>query len=252
MTHIIASRSRRGRPTTEPVERRLGRTRHDRDVNASNTSPRTPPRRPHARLGDAERDASLDRMLSAWDRRQPVWVFGYGSLIWRPEFDFDHKARGRVFGYHRSLCLWSRVYRGTPEKPGLVLGLEPGGSVHGVAFRIPGAIAHAHLRALWKRELLTGSYVPRWLGVRIGHRTDERVRAIGFVMDRTAPGYAGEVDRTTMLETVCSARGSYGTCADYVLSTVQSLAEHAIYDRHLAKLAEEVGAQIALPRNPPL
>ena len=203
---------------------------------------------PYATLDDDARDASLDRMLAAWDGTQPVWVFGYGSLIWHPEFSFDLKARGLVYGYHRSLCLWSRLYRGTPEKPGLVLGLEPGGSVHGVAFRIPAPEAREHLRVLWKRELFTGSYVPRWLEVRIGGV--ERVRAIGFVMNRAAPGYAGPLDRATMLDTVCTASGRNGTCAEYLLSTVRSLTEHRIHDRHLAQLAAEVGAKIALPPSP--
>ena len=205
-----------------------------------------------ATLTEAERDASLDATLAGWNGVDPVWVFGYGSLIWRPEFEFDVKARGLVYGYHRSLCLWSRVYRGTPERPGLVLGLEPGGSVHGVAFRIPGAIARRELRALWKREQVTGSYLPRWLDVRVeGVRVDganiDRVRAISFVMNRAAAGYAGELDRNTLLDTVCSAQGQNGSCADYLITTVVSLAEYRIYDRHLARLAEEVGIKIAAP-----
>ncbi len=202
---------------------------------------------PYRTLDDNEREASLLDTLTHWNRNDPVWVFGYGSLIWRPEFAFDANVRGLVYGYHRSLCLWSRVYRGTPEKPGLVLGLEPGGSVHGVAFRIPAAIAHRELRALWARELVTGSYLPRWLEVRLGADGSERVRAISFVMNRTAEGYAGELDRSLLLETVCNASGRNGTCAEYVLSTVQSLAEYDIHDRHLAKLAEEVGVKITLP-----
>lgn len=205
---------------------------------------------PVATLDDDARDASLDGMLVDWTGRDPVWVFGYGSLIWHPEFTFDFKSRGLVYGYHRSLCLWSHLYRGTPEKPGLVLGLEPGGSVHGVAFRIPAAEAREHLRALWKRELFTGSYVPRWLEVRIGSAEAERVKAIGFVMNRSAPGYAGALDRATMLDTVCTASGRKGTCAEYLLSTVRSLAEHQIHDHHLAQLAIEVGAKIALPPSP--
>ena len=205
--------------------------------------PPSPARPVFATQDDAALDASLDRVLDGWDRESSIWVFGYGSLIWRPEFSFDFKSRGLVHGYHRSLCLWSRIYRGTPEKPGLVLGLEPGGSVHGVAFRIPASIAHAHLRTLWKRELLTGSYLPRWLDVRLGDG-EERVRAIAFVMNRAAPGYAGTLDRSTMLDTVCTASGRNGSCADYLLSTVRSLAEYRIHDRHLAKLAEEVGAKM--------
>ena len=206
-----------------------------------------PPGAPFHTLTDGEREASLLDTLATWNRDDSVWVFGYGSLIWRPEFEFEFKARGLVYGYHRSLCLWSKVYRGTPEKPGLVLGLEPGGSVHGVAFRIPAAIAHRELRALWARELVTGSYLPRWLEVRLGAGGSERVRAIGFVMNRTAAGYAGEVDRALLLDTVCNASGRNGSCADYVLSTVQSLAEYDIHDRHLAKLAEEVGVKITIP-----
>ena len=202
---------------------------------------------PFYTLDDDEREASLLNALAGWNRHDSVWVFGYGSLIWRPEFKFDAKVRGLVYGYHRSLCLWSKVYRGTPERPGLVLGLEPGGSVHGVAFRIPAAIAHRELRALWARELVTGSYLPRWLEVRLGVDGTERVKAISFVMNRTAEGYAGELDRTLLLDTVCSASGRNGTCAEYVLATVQSLAEYDIHDRHLAKLAEEVGVKITLP-----
>jgi len=196
-------------------------------------------------LDQASRDASLAAMLANRDAHDPVWVFGYGSLIWRPEFAFDRKARGLVYGYHRSLCLWSKIYRGTPERPGLVLGLEPGGSVHGVAFRLPAATVHEQLQALWTRELTTGSYHPRWLDVRIDGTHGERVRAIGFIMNRAHVAYAGEVDRCTLLDTVCTARGRYGTCAEYLLSTVESLAEYGIHDRHLSALAAEVGEQLA-------
>ena len=202
---------------------------------------------PLALLDQATRDASLDAMLTRWDRREAVWVFGYGSLIWRPEFAFDRKVRGLVYGYHRSLCLWSKIYRGTPERPGLVLGLEPGGSVHGVAFRLPPADAHEQLRALWTRELTTGSYTPRWLDVRLDAAQGERVRALGFIMNREAAGYAGELDRHVLLDTVCTARGRYGTCAEYLLSTVESLAAYGIHDRHLTQLAAEVGGKLATP-----
>lgn len=194
---------------------------------------------------DAMHEASLDEMLTAWDGREPVWVFGYGSLIWRPEFAYDAKVRGLVHGYHRSLCLWSRIYRGTPEKPGLVLALEPGGSVHGVAFRLPADDTRTSLKALWKRELATGSYVPRWLAVRSGDASCEPMRAIGFVMNRAAAGYAGELDRDTLLDTVCTARGRNGTCAEYLLSTVKVLAEYDIHDRHLSDLARDVDRKVA-------
>ena len=193
-------------------------------------------------LPDHERDASLSSMLDDWGG-DAVWVFGYGSLIWRPDFAFDRKQRGLVHGYHRSLCLWSEVYRGTPERPGLVLGLKPGGSVHGVAFRIPAPLVREQLRILWARELVTGDYVPRWLDVRLDDGA--RARAIGFVMDRSAVSYAAGLEPAALLDTVCTASGRNGSCADYVLFTVRSLDEHGIHDRRLARLAADVAARMA-------
>jgi cation transport protein ChaC len=192
-------------------------------------------------LSDAERDASLQSMLAGWNRADPVWVFGYGSLIWHPEFSFDSQSCGVVYGFHRSLCLWSRLYRGTPEQPGLVLGLEPGGSCRGLAFRIPAEIAQQELTRLWAREMMTGSYNPRWLDVRTtGSNAPKRLQAIGFTMDRNAAHYAGELDRETLLGTLCRARGERGSSADYLLSTVACLEQHGISDRHLEALALEV------------
>jgi cation transport protein ChaC len=180
-------------------------------------------------------------MLSDWNRQDPIWVFGYGSLIWHPEFSFDSQSCGVVYGFHRSLCLWSRLYRGTPEQPGLVLGLEPGGSCRGLAFRIPAAIAEQELTKLWTREMMTGSYTPRWLDVRTtGGNAPKRLSAIGFTMDRNAAHYAGELDRDTILGTLCRARGERGTSAEYLLSTVACLEQHGISDRHLEALATEV------------
>ena len=196
---------------------------------------------PHALWSEAERERSLELTLGAWDRASPVWVFGYGSLIWHTEFEYEIKTRALVHGYHRSLCLWSRIYRGTPEIPGLVLGLEPGGSCHGVAFRIAARAVARELRGLWGREMLNGSYVPRWLKVRTHQAgVPGAFRAIGFVMNRNAAGYAGELDRTTLLQTLRTARGERGSSAEYLLTTVRCLAEYGIHDHHLAQLAEEV------------
>ena len=192
-------------------------------------------------LTEAEREASLNRMLADWDRQGPVWIFAYGSLIWHPEFEYDVKVRGTVYGFHRSLCLWSRIYRGTPERPGLVLGLEPGGCCCGVAFRLPATQVFEELKALWAREMTTGSYIPRWLDVRTQSQgVQARFPAIGFVMNRHASGYAGELERSTLLETLRTARGQRGSSAEYLLSTVKCLSEYGIHDRHLAHLAEEI------------
>jgi cation transport protein ChaC len=203
-----------------------------------------------ANLSPCELDASLHKVLSGWDGSSPLWVFGYGSLIWHPEFRYDVKTRAVVYGFHRSLCLWSREYRGTPERPGLVLGLEPGGSCRGVAFRLPADNAREQLKVLWEREMRTGSYTPRWLETRAtGEGVAKRFKALSFVMNREVTNYAGELDRTTLLETLRTARGRRGTSAEYLLSTVKTLSEYGINDRHLAELAEEVGLALFDPNN---
>ena len=233
---VVVDRCRAAAPSDEP--RSDPRVTEDTDPPTVRRPAATPPL-----LTQAERDASLDAMLVDWRCDDPVWVFAYGSLIWRPDFTSDARVRGRVHGFHRSLCLWSQVYRGTPDRPGLVLGLEPGGSVHGVAFRIPAPLVRRELQALWSRELVTGSYVPRWLPVRL--ETGMRVAAIGFVMDRADPGYAGELDDATLLETVRTASGCNGSCADYVKSTVESLAAYRIHDRHLNALVQRLAGRDA-------
>ncbi len=197
-----------------------------------------------------QREASLADVLRQWSGNDPVWVFAYGSLIWRPEFEYDAKLSGIVYGFHRSLCLWSRVYRGTPEQPGLVLGLEPGGCCRGIAFRLPAPSVLRELRALWAREMVTGSYQPRWLRVHVrSAAVAEPITAIAFVMDRNASGYAGELDRETLLTTLRTARGERGSSADYLLSTVKCLQDYGIRDRHLFELAKEVGFVLFDPRN---
>jgi cation transport protein ChaC len=195
-------------------------------------------------LSDKERESSLDQILSNWDGTTPVWVFAYGSLVWNPQLEFDAKRCCVVHGYHRSLCLWSKVWRGTPARPGLVLALDRGGSCQGVAYRIPAAKVLPQLKTLWKRELVTGAYIPRWLNGRgcgpcsaHGH---ERITAVAFVIKRGDPGYAGELDASHLMEILRTARGVNGSSADYLRSTVRALAEHGIADRHLAALLQKL------------
>ncbi|MDZ7651966.1 MAG: gamma-glutamylcyclotransferase [Burkholderiaceae bacterium] len=106
-------------------------------------------------------------MLASWNGRTPLWIFGYGSLIWKPEFDFDRRVPARVFGYHRKLCLRSIKYRGTFDCPGVVAGLDRGGSCAGIAYRMPAEVVHRQLPALWEREMFMGSYAARHLGCRL-------------------------------------------------------------------------------------
>ncbi len=144
------------------------------------------------RLSYEELAVSLEHFLADWNGDGPLWVFGYGSLIWRPDLSFDERRPARVHGYHRRLCLWSRINRGTPQCPGLVAGLDRGGSCAGVVYRVPAAAVRGQFMQLWQREMMTNSYHPRHLDCRL--EDGAIVSAVAFVVRRDAPNYAGRLD----------------------------------------------------------
>jgi cation transport protein ChaC len=196
------------------------------------------------RLTDEELAASLIACLAHWDRNSPLWLFAYGSLIWRPDMSFDRRETARVHGYHRRLCLWSRVNRGTPDNPGLVAGLDRGGSCMGVAYRIPGTSAQAEFERLWEREMFMGSYSPLWLDCRLADSTI--VEAVAFVVRRDAPNYAGKLDERQILDVFArGCCGRYGTSLEYLVNTVRGLREHGIVDPHFERLARHAGIAAA-------
>lgn len=196
------------------------------------------------RLTYEQLEASLERYLAHWDGRRALWVFGYGSLIWKPELSFDQREPARVHGYHRRLCLWSRINRGTPDCPGLVAGLDRGGSCGGVAYRVPAAAVRSQFLQLWQRELMTNAYAPRNLDCRL---PDGRcVSALTFVVRRDAPNYAGRLSEHDILDVF--ARGScgrYGTSLEYLVNTIGALRSHGIADPHLERLARHAGVDAA-------
>ncbi|WP_245259166.1 gamma-glutamylcyclotransferase [Salinarimonas rosea] len=164
-----------------------------------------------------------------------LWVFGYGSLMWRPGFPFRERHAARVRGYHRSLCVYSHVHRGTPERPGLVLGLDRGGSCRGVAFRVDVAHAQETIAYLRAREQATAVYLERRLATRLA---DGRlVTALTYVVDRAHLQYAGRLDHEETLHIVRGGVGQSGANPDYVLSTAVHLVELGVHDPHLARLA---------------
>jgi cation transport protein ChaC len=196
----------------------------------------------HLLLSDEHLACSLAATLAARMPREPVWVFGYGSLIWSPTFHFAERAIARAHGYHRGFYLWSKVNRGTPDTPGLVLGLDRGGSCGGVAFRVEEAALDEELGLLWRREMVLGTYVPRWVSVEIDRRP---ARAIAFVVNRAMPNYAGRLSDERIVSVALRAHGHYGACADYLLSTAASLEQHGIADRRLSRLAQMLRARQA-------
>jgi len=188
-------------------------------------------------LTDSERQASLDAFLKPWHPRHDVWVFGYGSLVWRPEFDFLEQRHARVNGYHRSLCLWSRVNRGTPERPGLVFGLDVGGSCRGMAYRIASNQVQETMQELWKREMPSGAYIPKWLNC---HTREGAIHALVFTMDRSKDAYVRGLSKEQLVDIVQSARGTYGPCSEYILETAQALELAGIRDRKLQTLVAQL------------
>jgi cation transport protein ChaC len=191
---------------------------------------------PLQRLSAQELRSTLEATLACWNGRTALWIFGYGSLIWKPEFDFDRRVPARVFGYHRKLCLRSIRYRGTFECPGVVAGLDRGGSCAGIAYRMPSAVVHRQLPALWEREMFMGSYAARWLQAR---RLDGRgtVPALAFVVVRGGRNYCGRMSEAELVEALTTACGIYGTSLDYLQRTVQALRTDGLHDPQLERLA---------------
>lgn len=182
----------------------------------------------------------LERAIADWGGHEDLWLFGYGSLIWRPEFDFIERRQAWVRGWHRALKMWSRVNRGSVQVPGLVFGLLSGGSCRGMVFRVPKADGLATLRRLWLREMPTGVYDPKWL--RCG-TADGPVRALAFTLSRRSPNFTGELTDERYRHIFANAVGRYGSSLDYARQTLLELQRHAIHDAALARLVALAAAQ---------
>ncbi len=160
-----------------------------------------------------------------------LWVFAYGSLMWRPGFSYTLRCKAKIQGWHRSLCIYSHVYRGTPEHPGVVLRLDQGGACAGVVFRVDEALAESTTRYLREREQVTAVYLERMASVVL--ETGERVRALTYVAHRLHPQYAGRLEREAILKLVLTGSGRSGRNADYVSQTHDHLVAIGARDRGL-------------------
>jgi len=170
------------------------------------------------------------------------WVFGYGSLMWRPGFDFLESALAFVHGYHRSLCIFSHVHRGTPERPGLVLGLDHGGSCQGVAFRVAGGARAATLAYLRERELVTSVYLEKTVPLRFadGGKEGGTTRALAFIVDRAHDQYAGRLPIEEVARLVAEGVGACGDNPAYVRNTYEHLLQLDIRDDALARVVRRL------------
>ena len=187
-----------------------------------------------ARWTEAQMRASLAEALGRWDGRSPLWVFGYGSLIWKPEFAFEAREPARINGYHRRLCLRSVTYRGTHDCPGIVAGLDRGGSCLGMAYRIVAAEVLTVFGQLWEREMFLGSYRPTWLRAQL--LRGPRVEALAFVVRRDAFNYGGHLSEDELVDILVRACGSKGSSLEYLQRTVAALHEAGLRDPHLERL----------------
>ena len=191
-------------------------------------------------LSPEEQAASLAAILAAAPGRE-VWIFAYGSLIWNPCFGFAERRTAHVAGHHRRFCLVVRRFRGTPDRPGLMLGLDRGGSCRGVAFRLDPAHREAALSRLWQREMITAAYRPRWLAARTAAGT---VPAIAFVANRRHERYVPPLPEAATAAILAEAAGHVGSCAEYLHETVASLEALGIRDRRLWRLQALVAERL--------
>src|ERR1700734_484232 len=169
--------------------------------------------------------------------RADLWVFGYGSLMWRPGFEFIEQVPARLIGEHRALCVYSFDHRGTPEKPGLVLGLDRGGACRGIAFRVAAARRHDTVEYLRGREQTTNVYREVMRSVWLENDARERVSALAYVVDRGHVQYAGRLSLHEQLRYVRQGHGRSGNNRDYVLETVRSIEAQGFRDAPLHQLA---------------
>ena len=169
-----------------------------------------------------------------------LWVFAYGSLMWRPGFRFLQREPARLIGAHRSLCVYSFVHRGTPEHPGLVLGLDQGGTCKGIAFRVPGQDREQTIAYLREREQVTKVYREVMRSIWIGDDARRRVTALCYVVDRGHPQYAGRLTLAEQAHFVRQGHGRSGANRDYVLATVDELDIQGCRDTDLHRVADLV------------
>jgi len=171
---------------------------------------------------------------------EDLWVFGYGSLIWRPGFEYVERVPAHIIGLHRSLCVYSFDHRGTPERPGLVLGLDFGGACRGIAYRVAARHRAATLVYLREREQTTNVYREQVRMTWLPEPPERRVDAVCYAVDRGHVQYAGRLPVDRQLHIVRQARGRSGNNRDYVIETVKSLEALNIVDHDLHVLAERL------------
>ena len=173
--------------------------------------------------------------------KKDIWVFAYGSLMWRPGFDYLESRKVTLDGYHRDLCILSHVFRGTPQVPGLVLGLNPGGTCLGVAFRVAGAQVADVMDYLYEREMVHDVYEPKWLKAR--DETGEVMETYTFVSIADHPQYVGHFEQDTKVDLVLQGVGQMGRSLEYLENTCRHIRALGIVDEGLERILHAAQAK---------
>ncbi|KUM26268.1 cation transporter [Mesorhizobium loti] len=197
-----------------------------------------------AHLDDADYEAMLNTLAAELPATEPLWLFGYGSLIWKPEIDHVEERVAVARGWHRSFCMNMTRWRGTKEIPGLMMALDRGGQCKGVAFRLSDGDRRQKLDKLLRREvtLKPTSYHARLLKLMSDAGP---FRALAFVINRKGTTYAGPLEEKVVVERLATSCGHWGSGADYLYNTVKNLEARGIHDAHLWRLQQLVAERIA-------
>ena len=195
-------------------------------------------------FNEQDYDAHLQEFLLPHEPGSAVWIFAYGSLIWKPGFAHVETRRGMAQGWQRSFCLRITRFRGTRAQPGLMMQLDRGGFCEGLLMRLPPGEELGELRGLWRREITAKppGNMPRWIDVTSG---PDIIRAIAFTANPAKDNYVCGLSADQVAETLTLAAGHWGSGAEYLLNTVNALEAAGIHDPHLWELQEMVAARIA-------
>lgn len=212
-------------------------------AKSSRSVPDTGPNPGAVYMSDQDYERVIEQLFAEGGSLDEVWVFGYGSLLWKPAFDATEKRPARVQGWHRAFRFRVARFRGTRECPGLMMGLDRGGQCDGMILRMARHRVRDDLGVLLRREMVTVDTpnVPRWL---VAQTDRGKVRAIGFVIKPSSPHYAGKLTLEQAADIVAVAAGHWGSCADYLRQTVVHLEELGIHDKNLWRLQELVAGRI--------
>ena len=189
-----------------------------------------------------ERARSRRDAISQFTPTEDIWLFAYGSLLWNPTIQFKEMKHAQLKGYHRRFCLETVLGRGTPERPGLMLGLDHGGSCKGITYRIDREVAEQELKIVWDREMISNAYVARVLPLTTDHGV---LKAITFTINRKSKQYAGRLTPEDVATVISRSSGPLGECSEYLFKTIEKMAELNIKDSHLSILSNLVRAKLA-------